>query len=141
MKKWESAAPVSAALKRKREQRAREAKQRESTDAETKRAAQAKRERELQDKREASARRRQHHVWLDEDWCCDFGAAHNRDNCLKPFVSLTQPAGEWYVWICEECNWAMCRMCCKAPGVYYDCKHALICVDHDGDIIDNRPSR
>ena len=58
MLKWGSDAPASAAAKRKRAQRVREADLRESEDPETKRAADAKRARELQEMRKASERRR-----------------------------------------------------------------------------------
>ena len=142
MLKWGSDAPASAAAKRKRAQRVREADLRESEDPETKRAADAKRARELQEMRKASERRRAlGKIWTCEPWCCDFGADAKCGTCLKPSLASPQPKGEWYVWICEECDWAMCRGCCKAPDVHSPCEepHALICIDHDGDIIDKRP--
>ena len=121
MLQWGSDAPVSAAVKRKRAQRVREAELRESKDRETKRAADAKRERELQEMRAADARRRAlAKIWTSipwtNPWCCDFGADAKCSTCLKPSLSSPQPKGEWYVWLCEECDWAMCRGCCKACG-------------------------
>ena len=145
---WESQAPLSAVGKRKAAQREREANQLESADPETRRAAIAKREDDLQKKREANTRRRAQVVdtniwwfWRAHKWCCAYGAAHNSAHCLKVLQSSPVPAGEWYVWMCEECDWIMCRKCCSVPGVVAKCKHAYICIDHEGDIIDERPSK
>ena len=66
----------------------------------------------------------------DDAWRCQI----RQEGCIKPQNDSPEPAGPYFVWLCDKCNWCACQAC-SACGAHALCEHPLELIDQDGEFV------